>query len=334
VKLDATPEAIPEPPVAPDSPQAREAAPPADASRETATMPPESAAAAAEEPLPVPVVTVAPLEPVSLPPSPVATEAALEAAPELPFVPVLPREIKEAPVAGAGQDAAAVATESPAAAPAEEEPAMPLAGANAVPDVIAQPDLPQELRPSGIPLPRPGRLPKVAPAAEEPLLLAKLEEPLGRTPKAPPLLPQPDAEPGVVYVAPFITLMVPPEVRERIFDQFIDTLNQRGAERKLKFVILKQGLDKVNRNWLDARKYALGEIYGYVEDSGCCSTDLRTRVRMTFYRAHQSEPAMKFEYPIRTFFDHDRSTLAVERQKLADQIAAVLADELFKALQP
>ncbi len=133
---------------------------------------------------------------------------------------------------------------------------------------------------------------------------------------------------------PFIWLMVPPEVQERVFDQFVDTLNQRGVAQKLKFVIFKQGLDKTQHAWLDARKYALGEIFGYVEDSGCCSTDLRTRVRLTYYRAHQAEPVLKYEYPVRTFFDHDRSTLAVERQKLADQIAAVLVEEMFKALQP
>jgi hypothetical protein len=164
--------------------------------------------------------------------------------------------------------------------------------------------------------------------------MAKLQAPLARTPKPPPLLPEPDADPGIVYVAPFITLMVPPEVQERVFDQFVDTLNQRGAAQKLKFVILKQGIDKVDRSWLEARKYAVGEIYGYVEDSGCCSTDLRTRVRLTYYRAHQPEPVLKYEYPVRTFFDHDRSNLAAERQKLADQIAGALVDELFKAFQP
>jgi hypothetical protein len=185
-----------------------------------------------------------------------------------------------------------------------------------------------------VPLPRPGRSSKVPPSSEEPLRLAKLQDKLDRTPKPPPLLPEPDPEPGVVYVLPFISLMVPPEVQERVFDQFVDTLNQRGVAQKLKFVILKQGLDKTQRAWLEARKYTLGEIFAYVEESGCCSTDLRTRVRLTYYRAHQADPVVNFEYPARVFFDHDRSTLAIERQKLADQIAGVLVEELFKALQP
>jgi hypothetical protein len=181
---------------------------------------------------------------------------------------------------------------------------------------------------------RPGKTPKAPAPAEEPLLLAKLQEPLPRTPKPPPLLPEPDAEPGVVYVAPFITLMVPAEVRERIFDQFVDTLNQQGASHGLKFVILRQAIDRIDRDWLGQRKYVLGEIYSYVEDSGCCSTDLRARARLTYYRAHQTDPALKFEYPVRTFFEHDRSTLAAEREKIADQIAAALVEEMTKALQP
>ncbi|NJC87938.1 MAG: hypothetical protein FIB02_05305 [Desulfuromonas sp.] len=317
------PAAVPELPFTPVLPQAVVDVPASVSGQERAAEPVATPPPVEE---PVPAVTVAPMEPAAVPSEPAVAQTAPEAIPDLPFIPVPPRVIEAGSVTAAGQDTAAV---TPA-----EEAELALAAADAVPESIAQPDLPQELRPPGVPLPRPGRAPKAEPPAEEPLLLAKLQESLGRTPKPAPLLPPPDPEPGVVYVAPFITLMVPGEVRERIFDQFIDTLNQRGTERKLKFVILKQGLDKVDRGWLGARKHALGEIYGYVEDSGCCSTDLRTRVRLTYYRANQPEPALKFEYPVRVFFDHDRSTLAVERQKLADQIAAALVDELLKALQP
>lgn len=294
----------------------------------------------------------APVLPIPPPVETVVVETVPDTLPELPFTPVPPRVIEEVPPIPAIPEvavtvpevASVVAAEVVSAAVAESPPPAAgqaatvedfmFSGANQVPSVISQPDLPQELRPPGIPLPRPGRLPKAPLSAAEPLLLTKLQEPLPRTPKAPPLLPELDPEPGVVYIAPFITLMVPPEVQERVFDQFVDTLNQRGAARQLKFVILKQGLDKIDRTWLGARKYALGEIYGYVEDSGCCSTDLRTRVRLTYYRPRETSPSLKFEYPVRVFFDHDHSTLAVERQKLADQIAAALVDELFKALQP
>lgn len=343
VVTETAPEAIPELPFTPEPPRVVEEGSSRKPGQKFAV---ETLAAAPIEEEPVQQVSIAPFEPASIPPAevvsaavaempppeapavpapvePVAVETVPETIPELPFTPVPPRLVEDVPPPVPGQELAQAEVSSPV-----------LEGVTAVPEVIAQPDLPQELRPPGVPLPRPGRLPKAAPPTEEPLLLAKLQEPLGRTPKPPPLLPVPDPEPGVVYVAPFITLMVPTEVRERVFDQFIDTLNQRGAERKLKFVILKQGLDKVDHNWLGARKHVFGEIYGYVEDSGCCSTDLRTRVRLTYYRAHQPEPALKFEYPVRVFFDHDRSNLTVERQKLADQVAAALVDELLKALQP
>jgi len=324
---ETVPETIPEVPFIPVTPHVIEEVPPPAAVQEAATAPEITAAVAAEPPAAAVAETPVPVSPIMPAPAPsetVVAESVPETIPELPFAPVPPRGIAEGTPPVAGEEVAVA-----------EEPLPALAGTDEVPDVIAQPDLPQELRPPGVPLPRPGRLPKASPPAEEPLLLEKLQEqPMGRTPKPAPLLPAPDPEPGIVYVAPFITLMVPTEVRERIFDQFIDAMNQQGAALKLKFVILKQGIDKIDHSWLEARKHVLGEIYGYVEDSGCCSTDLRTRVRLTYFRAHQPEPVLKFEYPVRIFFDHDRSTLIVERQKLADQIAGVLVDELLKALQP
>jgi hypothetical protein len=206
---------------------------------------------------------------------------------------------------------------------------------DAVPEMIAQPDLPQELRPPAVPLPRPAKRSATAPElVEEPSILGKFEQLVTKTPKPAPLIAPPDQDPRVIYLIPFVTLMVPPEVHERLFDQFVDTLNQRGEEQRLKFVILKQALDKIDKNWLATRKHVFGEIFGYVEDSGCCSTTMRANVRLIYYRAHQPEPALRYEYPVQVFFDHDRSNLAVERQKLADQVVTALVNELFKVLQP
>ena len=296
------------------------------------------------EPPPVAVAPVPPVEPpVAAAAPPVVEPPAM--APELPFQPVPPRAVEEAasvPTQSVERPAPVAAASPPPApaakppAPPEEEPAPVLAGTPAVPSVIAQPALPQELRPPGLPTPRPTRTPKGAqePPAEEPLRLAKLPDKVGRTPKQPPLMPEADPDPGVIYVVPFQALMVPAEVHERIFDQFVDVLNERGAAQGLKFVILKQGLERVSPEWLAARKHVQGEVFGYVEESGCCSTDLRTKARLTYYRANQPEPSFKFEYPIRKMFEHDQSTLPVERQKLADQVAEVLIEEMLRALQP
>ena len=201
--------------------------------------------------------------------------------------------------------------------------------------VVAQPDIPEELRPSGVPVVRPGRVARRATVSEDQLLLASLPEPLKNVepPRPPNLLPEPEPEPGVVYIVPFVSIMVPDEVNARVFDQFVDALNRDGEALGLQFVILKEGLQRVSPQWLSIRKYVTGEIYAYVEDSGCCSTDLRTKARLTYYRASQKAPAFGFEYPVKSFFDHDSSTLDVERAKLSDNIAGTLAGELLRALQ-
>lgn len=295
-------------------------------------------------PPPPPAWPEAPVKPAGMLPAPVApsvaataSEASVAGEPAVVVTVVessTPVAVVEPPREQISRHSAPASVSSAEASPVTAAPATPaVAEISEVPEVIAQPALPQELRPPGVPQPRPGRQPEARTVTvDEPSLLGKLQDMFGRTPKPPPLLPPPDPEPGVVYVVPFITLMVPAEVRERVFDQFVDALNQKGVERKLKFIILKQPLDKIDRAWLGERKYILGEIYGYVEDSGCCSTDLRTRARLTFYRAHLPDPALKYEYPVRMFFSHDESTLAVERQKLSDRVAEVLVAELLKAL--
>jgi hypothetical protein len=208
-------------------------------------------------------------------------------------------------------------------------------GKDLVAAVVAQPDIPQELRPPGTPVVRPGRIARRTTVAEDQLLIASLPEPRKNSvpPRPPNLLPEPEPEPGVVYVVPFVSVMVPDEVDARVFDQFIDTLNRESEALNLQFVILKEGLQRVSPQWLSIRKYVTGEIYAYVEDSGCCSTDLRTKARLSYYLPHQDAPAFGFEYPVKSFFDHDRSTIGIERAKLSDDIAVALASELLKALQ-
>ncbi len=208
-------------------------------------------------------------------------------------------------------------------------------GENRVATVIARPDIPRELLPSRVPILRPGRTTRRTTAAEDELLIASMPEPLKNIEPSdlPDLLPEPEPEPGVIYVVPFDAVMVPAEVKARVFDQFVDILNREGEALDLQFVILKEGLERVSPHWLSVRKYVTGEIYAYVEDSGCCSTDLRTKARLTYRRPNQEAPTFGFEYPVKRFFDHDRSTLDVERVKLADDIAGTLANELLKVLK-
>ena len=216
-----------------------------------------------------------------------------------------------------------------------EDEVIAILGENTVVAMVAQPDIPQELRPAGIPIVRPGRLPRRSTAEEDELLVASMPAPLKKTAPArlPNFSPKLEPEPGIVYIVPFVAVMVPNEVQVRIFDLFVDLLNQEGEALGLQFVILKSRLQDVAPEWLASRKYVTGEIYAYVEETGSSWTELRSKTRVTYRRPNQESPAFGFEYPIKTFFDHDHSSLDVERSKLADKVAMTLADELLKALQ-
>jgi len=207
-------------------------------------------------------------------------------------------------------------------------------GENTVASMISQPDIPQSLRPPGIPTVRPSPA-STPPEPRGELLVASIPEPLRRTFTAPlpQLLPDLVPEPGVIYVIPFAAVMVPNDFNAMFFDQFVDLLNQGGEDLGLQFVILKEDLQRVDPEWLAVRQYVTGEIYGYVEDSGCCSTDLRTKARLSYHRPKQELPAFRYEYPARLFFEHDRSTIDVERAKVAEEIAANLSSELLTVLR-
>lgn len=213
-------------------------------------------------------------------------------------------------------------------------PVTALPETSTVPELIAQPDLPQALRPPGIPVPRPRQTEQ--PHQQDEALTRVIPEPLvaQKPPQPKALLPEPAADPGVVYVVPFKTIMVPRQVENHLFDQLIERLNAEGPKLELSFVILKEGLGGVDPQWLAKRKYLTGEIYAYVEEQGSTTTSLRTRVRITYYRAHQQDPVFVFEYPAKTFFDRDRSTLEEERRRLAEQIAEALTIEILSALTP
>ncbi|MBW2505237.1 MAG: hypothetical protein JRE16_11820 [Deltaproteobacteria bacterium] len=211
-----------------------------------------------------------------------------------------------------------------------------------LPSMIAQPAIPQSLRPPGVPIVRPGRLPATEqgndpePFEEDPSIVGALPKPIEKTKawEPPKLLPEPEPEPRVVYIVPFTSVMVPREVSALLFDRFVDLLNTKAEGLDFTFVILKEGLEEAPQEWLLERKYVTGEIYAYVEESGCCSTDLRSMSRIVYRKAHQEEPVFAFEYPFQSFFDHEQSTLQVERRKLAESIANTLANEFLMFLKP
>ena len=322
----------------------------------------------APQPVPEePVIVVAPPEPQTvIVPEPVAlpkmdqpertvfAEDAVPGEPERPMATATEPDIKSEFVSDKEQqkiveEVLAFAEAVPAHEPPERRPQaidenedklrddeiISLLGEDTVAALVAQPDIPPELRPPGIPVVRPGRITRRSTAAEDELLVASIPEPRKRTePARPPeLLPEPEPEPGIIYVVPFASVMVPGEVRARIFDKFVDTLNQKGEALSLQFVILKKDLKTVAPEWLAVRKYVTGEIYAYVEDSGSNWTELRSKARLVYRSPNQDPPVFKFEFPVKGFFDHDRSTIDIERIKLSDVISATLSSELLKVLK-
>ncbi|OHB34025.1 MAG: hypothetical protein A2X84_12150 [Desulfuromonadaceae bacterium GWC2_58_13] len=162
--------------------------------------------------------------------------------------------------------------------------------------------------------------------------ISQPEIPVAPKPEPPEVVVRSSVKREQVYLAPFITVMVPGALAEKIFDTFVDQLNADGMNQQYEFVILKGGLDSVDPAWLADRNYVTGEIFGYVEESGCCSTDIRTKSRIVLYRKGSAIPALKYEYPVKIFFDHDYSTIEKERQNIAGNIAGELATKVRSAL--
>jgi len=135
-----------------------------------------------------------------------------------------------------------------------------------------------------------------------------------------------------LYVVPFLTVMVPQAVREEIFDRFVDVLSEKGVTSRYDVVILKQELERIEPEWLENHYVVVGELFAYVEESGCCNTTIRSRSRIRLFQPGQKEAVMVMEYPREIFFDHDYSTIDKQRRLLARDIAEQLADYLMKTL--
>lgn len=288
------------------------------------------------------------LVPVLQPPPP-EPQAAVEPAPPVVVVAPVPGPVViQPPVAAAVPESVNVVEKTaPLLVPTAQSPvAAPPAAA-----VVAEPvTVVEKVVPPVVPTASTVKPPVVeAPAPQPQLKLAALpaKAPVAAPPEVKPKLPeetvsrslssgrQPLADGNglqIVYLVPFTTVMVPMPVAEAVFDQFVETLNESGPAAGYVFVILKDDLERVDPAWLRKATYVTGEIFGYVEESGCCSTDIRTKSRLALYRPGSSEPKLSHEYPAKAFFDHDYSNLAAERKKLAERISQDLSGRLIQAL--
>ncbi|SNB47514.1 hypothetical protein SAMN06269301_3004 [Geobacter sp. DSM 9736] len=147
---------------------------------------------------------------------------------------------------------------------------------------------------------------------------------------SPPGFVLPEQE--VMFVAPFISTLVPEAVSGPVFDDFVDILNARQSVPGVKFFsIIKDDLSELDSEWLAKNAYITGELWSYIENSGCCSTELRIKARISVHRPGENETLDIF-VPLEGFFEHDRSTIEVERARLARRLASELANRLISSL--
>ncbi len=142
----------------------------------------------------------------------------------------------------------------------------------------------------------------------------------------------PRNRPQTIFVVPFTTIMVPEEVRSGLFDRFVDQLNAAEQAVQLDYIILKQGLEGIDADWLAKRDYVTGEIFAYVEDSGSTTASIRAKSRIRLYQAGVAEPTLQLDYPVEVFYEKDYLTLQAARQKLAGKISDSMAQKLSRAL--
>lgn len=135
----------------------------------------------------------------------------------------------------------------------------------------------------------------------------------------------------VLYVVPFAAVMVPQEIVDGIFDRLIDELNATSPTGA-PVVILKHDLKQIDAEWLATKYYLTGELFGYVRDSGCCSTEIRLRTRINYYQPGNQSPTLVVTCPREELFDHDMSTFDAERQKIIAELTQTLVDKLRQEL--
>jgi hypothetical protein len=138
----------------------------------------------------------------------------------------------------------------------------------------------------------------------------------------------------IMPILPFASTLVPESFSESVFNNFVDILNDNQSKTRIKwFSIIKENIQDVERQIPPDNIYITGEIWSYIENSGCCSTELRVKARIRFFEVGSPERIMEILLPMESFFEHDHSTLTVEREKLALRLAQEMAQQVLLALK-
>jgi len=140
--------------------------------------------------------------------------------------------------------------------------------------------------------------------------------------------------PQVLYVVPFLNVMIPENVSTNLFDRFIDEMMTAGEAHSIKVRILKQDIDAVDREWLGQQYFVTGELFDYDRESGCCSTELEARARIYYYRPGSVDPFTEITVSGDAFFDHDLSSLSEEQARMGSDMAGKLSSSLIFKIVP
>jgi hypothetical protein len=138
----------------------------------------------------------------------------------------------------------------------------------------------------------------------------------------------------MVPILPFANILVPESFSTEVFNDYVDNMNDSRDKTGFSlFAIMKDDLKSAEKVLSPAHIYVSGEIWSYIEDSGCCSTALRVKSRLRIYRVNSRELLWEAEIPMESFFEHDSSTLDVERLKLGKRLSSAMSQMTIKALQ-
>lgn len=137
----------------------------------------------------------------------------------------------------------------------------------------------------------------------------------------------------LVYVLPFVSVMVPDQVVRRAFEQFLSTMNSLSAQTGLLFRATGKDAAQLDPHWLAKQKYMRSEMFGYVENTGYFSGKVSARLRVSLYNFTHDAPVRSFEVATKASFDEDNRNIASERENFSDKLAADMADEFTKAIK-
>lgn len=142
------------------------------------------------------------------------------------------------------------------------------------------------------------------------------------------------AEGTILYFVPFQPVLAPIELTNDLFNQIVDGFDGAAAGSGLSALILKRDMTSIDSTWLVQQYYVTGSIFAYGQDSGCCSTEIKLNTRMQLYQPGTPHPVLRIDLPYRILFDHDRSNLEIEWERMTTSLANQLRSALLAEIAP